>query len=320
MQAIPKTLFTFSFKVLYFILPIALLSYPLDWAISHYLRQSKTAAEGEYVTWNAIYSKKMKVELAIYGSSRAWVHVNPQILTDSLHQSTYNFGIDGLGFKAQYLRHRIFLAHNPQPTHIILCIDERSLQIEDKLYNKSQFLPYLLYNKTLYDHLNTYKGFDLSDYTLPLVRYYGQSKALNSAFWAFLKPENEYTGRIKGYQGQDKTWNNDFDKAKQAQQALTIQIDTNLIVLFNDFIQECTNKNIKLTFVYTPEYIEGQYFIKNKDAIMNFYKNKAHTHHIRFIDFSNDPLCFDKTYFYNALHLNKKGSEIFSRQLVDSLR
>ena len=262
----------------------------------------------------------MQVQLAIYGSSRAWVHVNPQILEDSLQQSTYNFGIDGLGFKMQHLRHRLFVQYNRKPAHIILCIDEHSLQKQTELYNKAQFLPYLIHNRTLNIYLSNYKGFSFPDYHYPLVRYYGQQKAINSAFSAYFNYNKNDAVRIKGYQGQDREWNDDFEQATQAQAQLTIDIDQDLVAFFDDFIEECADHDIKLTLLYTPEYIAGQHFVKNRKEIMDFYKNKAHEHHIRLIDFSNDPLCFDKTYFYNALHLNKRGSDLFSRQLVDSLR
>lgn len=59
-------------KIFLFYLPIILLSYPLDKSISNYLKQSNKCY-GEYEVWNDIYSGKINADIAIYGSSRAWV-------------------------------------------------------------------------------------------------------------------------------------------------------------------------------------------------------------------------------------------------------
>ncbi len=78
--------------------------------------------------------------------------------------------------------------------------------------------------------------------------------------------------------------------------------------------------NIKLIFVYTPEYIEGQKFVSNREQIMGLYKKFSQQHHIPFYDFSNDSISYKKKYFYKKSHLNRVGSQLFTKKLIDTLK
>jgi hypothetical protein len=75
-----------------------------------------------------------------------------------------------------------------------------------------------------------------------------------------------------------------------------------------------------LIFVYTPEYIEGQKYVSNRAQIMGLYKKYSKQYQIPFYDFSNDSISYQKKYFYNVSHLNRLGSELFTAQLIDTLK
>ena len=117
----------------------------------------------------------------------------------------------------------------------------------------------------------------------------------------------------------DREWNTDLDKAKEKQNSYQVDIDSNTIQLLEQFIQDCSFNEIELVLVYSPEHIDGQNFITNRDQIIKIFNDFSTKYSLIFLDYSNDSLCFDKKYYYNATHLNKKGSEIFSRKLVSEL-
>jgi hypothetical protein len=309
----------FAIKLLYFSLPILIIAYPLDFVMSYYLRQSNTSS-GEFEVWNDIYSSNANCDIAIYGSSRSWVHIDPQILSDSLNVKVYNFGIDGHNFWLQYLRHIEFLKHNEKPKTIILSVDVFSLQKRKDLYQLDQFLPYMLWNSYIQEYTSSYIGYNKFDYYLPLVRYSGKSNAISliNENIARDKVTNRY--RQNGFLGMDREWNADLEKAKKGQKSYEINTDSNSIVLFEKFINECKANDIELIFVYTPEYIDGQNFVANRNDIIQIYRDLSTKYSIEFYDYSNDSLCLDKKYFYNASHLNKSGAEIFSKKLASDLK
>ena len=305
-------------NILLFILLVILLAYPLDLIISNSLKNSNYAW-GEYNTWNDIYDGKIHSEIVIYGSSRAWRHIDPNLLQIKFGLSAYNLGIDGQNFWLEHLRHKTLLKFNQKPKYIIMSVDLWSLEKRTELYNAEQFLPYMLLNKDIINYTSSYKEFTSLDYYLPLIRYVGNKKAVvqsieNSIFF----PKTESL-RNKGYKGWGGVWNNDLSNAKQKMKNYEVKLDIDLIKLFDTFLFECKKKKIKVILVYTPEYVEGQSFIKNRKEILNIYENFSKKHKIPFLDYSNNEICAKKEYFYNASHLNKTGAEIFTKILINDL-
>jgi len=305
--------------LLLFITPIVLFSYSIDLFISKYLKKSNVTAIGEYSVWNDVFDGKINSDVVIYGSSRAWVHISPKILSNRLDFSIYNLGINGHNFCLQYLRHKELLKFNMKPKLIILSLDYLTLEKQKDLYNSDQFLPYMLWNNDIKEATISYNGFSFLDYQIPLVRYYGQLQSIYTANSIFINCAKNPLVRIKGYEGAKKTWNGDFDKAKLTMKNYEIKCDSVNVALFKKFLNECKSKDIKLIFVYTPEYIEGQRFIKNRTQLMGIYKKFSEQYKIPFYDYSNDSICYQKKYFYNAGHMNDKGAELFTKKFADTL-
>ena len=53
--------------------------------------------------------------------------------------------------------------------------------------------------------------------------------------------------------------------------------------------------------------------------MMTMFQNIADRNNIPFLDYSNDPICYDTSYFYNAMHLNARGADIFTAKLAHDL-
>ena len=309
----------FFTKSLCFLLPIFIIAYPIDYVMSYYLSQSNDYP-GEFEVWNDIYKSNANCDIAIYGSSRAWVHIDPKILIDSLEIDVYNFGIDGHNFWLQYLRHLEFLKHNKKPKTIILAVDVFSLQKRIDLYQPDQFLPYMLWNLNIQEYTSSYVGYNTFEYYLPLLRYSGKSNALKTIIKNIFINQPNDNFRNNGFLGMNREWNNDLDKAKENKDTYKIKLDSTSITLFEKFINECKINDIELIFVYTPEYIDGQKFVANRNDIIQIYRDMSTKYSIEFYDYSNDSLCFNKKYFYNASHLNNIGAEIFSKTLASDLK
>lgn len=310
----------FIINISLFFLPFILLAYPLDKFLSNNLRKSNLIAVKEYPVWNAIFDSKVNSDIVIYGSSRAWVHIDAPMIQDSLKIRTYNLGIDGHNFWLQNLRHRLLLKFNKKPELIIYSVDIFTLQKRGDLYNKEQFLPYMLWDKDIERSTISYNGFNIPDYYVPLLRYYGKYDHIREAFRLKLKPQNNAPTRKNGYEGQLATWNDDFDKAKVGIEKYTANLDTASVRLFEAFLKNAISQKIKVALIYTPEYIEGQEFTKNRNEIINIYKSLGIKYDIPFYDFSNDSMVYDKKYFYNAEHLNKSGAELLTKELIDTLK
>lgn len=304
----------FLIRIFYFVLPLIPLSVIADYYISENLKKGFSSG-AEFEVWNDIYNQKIKADIAIYGSSRAWVHINPEQFEKRLQKNTYNFGVDGHNFHIQYLRHREYFDFNPPPKLVILAVDEHSLSVRKDLYNKDQFLPYMLWNLDIWEFTRSYNGFSNFEFFVPLLRYNGKKELIEQS-WRNSKIKNQ---RTKGYRGIEKSWNNDLAHAKMNRPNFEIVVDSSLITLLQKFIIDLKRENIDLVFVNTPQYIEGQKFVKNRKEILSTISSIAEEHSVPLYDYSSDSISFKKENFYNSLHLNMKGSKKFTEMFLADL-
>jgi hypothetical protein len=295
-------------------------SYALDFAMSATLKKSNSYAMGEFATWNDVLNGTLNAEVIINGSSRAWVQFDPTMIQDSLGHSCYNIGIDGHAFHLQYLRHLLMLKNHPKPKVIIQSVDVWSLQKRPELYNQEQFLPYMLWNTTMAQYISQYQGYSLADYMLPLVRYYGNKDAFEKTCEIWLGKEPNAIKRIKGYEPQYKTWNSDLEKAKKNMKFFEPKIDTLTLRLFNQYLEECKKENIEVILVHAPEYIEGQKFTRNRTETLSIFVELSRKHNISYLDFSADSISSNRDLFYNAMHLNNEGAQLFTKKLIQELK
>lgn len=302
---------------MFFLVPIVLVAIGADSFISKNLRKSNT---GENPDWRDIYDGTINSDVLIYGSSRAWQIIDPQIIADSLHQSTYNLGIQAHNFWMQYLRHRLLLKYNKKPKLIIQSLDFLTFQKRLDLYDPGQFLPYMLDDTLIEKYTAGYKGYTYFDHFVPMARYYGQVLYIHRAFTLFKSKTPEAPDRVRGYAAYDMPFENVFTDGKLKIKSYQIQFDTATIKLFDSYLAECQKNNIKVVFVYVPEYVAGQRFVGNRNELFSLIDHFSRKYKVPFYDYSKDAMCSDTAWFYNSEHLNKKGSQLFSRKLAADLK
>lgn len=306
-------------QVFLFVFPILIVGYFIDILLSDTLKKSNSYT-GEFPTWNALYDGKVNSDIVICGSSRATYHFDSKMIESELKTRAFNLGIVGHSFAMQNLRNDLLLTNNKLPKLLIYSVDARTLASNKELYNPDQFLPYLFWNSKLEKTINNYDTFTWYDYKIPLIRFYGKFTALKTIFSLILHPKNNPILRIKGFKGNISIWNNDFEKAKIKLGKYKTEINKELKSDFENFIKKFQLKNIKIILIYSPEYIDGQKFIINRNESVQIFKSLAKKYNLTYLDYATDLICFDKKYFYNASHLNKTGAEFFTAKVTDTIQ
>ena len=296
-----------------------LIAYPLDLFLSKTLCKINSF-DGEFEVWNHIYNGEIDADIAVYGSSRAWGHFNTAIIEDSLQTTAYNFGINGHRFWIQYLRHLEYINHNPKPSTIIFSVESLSLESINDLFNLYQFLPYMLKNKNIYEYTNSFVGYKKHEYFVPLVRFAGKYNYTIPGIIGFMRNQQNAPMRYKGFTGHNRVWNDDLVNAMTENQSYRIKFNEDYISLFESFIVECKNSDINLILVYSPEYVDGQKYVENRDEAVSIYRNFAQKYDLVFLDFSDDEMSFNRDYFYNSTHLTREGANLFTIKLVNELK
>jgi hypothetical protein len=178
----------------------------------------------------------------------------------------------------------------------------------------------MLWNKNIFMSTSSYVGFNQLDYFVPLIRYYGKNTAKEIIVEMDEKDNCKLPTRQFGFRAQNKKWSDDFEKAKRTSEFYEASLHSESIFLFERFIEECQDKGIQLIFVYSPEFIEGQEYTKNRKDIIDIFIKYSKKYNITYLDYSKDSISYEKRYFYNATHLNADGALIFSEQFANDLQ
>lgn len=303
--------------LLFCLLPLPVL-YALQAVADSGLRKSDYPL---YSEWNDIYNGAINADLIIMGSSRAWVQISPTVLDDELKINTYNLGINAWSFPMQYARFKIYLKHNKKPKYIVHSVDLQMLSKREDLFNYQQFLPYLG-DPDIRAATKNYKGeFGPAQYYFPMFKYNGNLDLAAAGLLSYFNLVSYERTNIKGYEGQPRDWDNSFDEFKKKfPNGHTHPFDKEVAEEFKDYLNYCKDNEIKVILVFSPEYIELHSLITNRNEMISLFQSYSKEFDVPFLDYSNHPICFNKSYFYNSEHLNKEGSEIFSKILARDLQ
>ena len=262
-----------------------------------------------YMSWGDFTRGQLDADLVIMGASRAWVQYNPAILDSILHISTYNMGIDGSPLNRQICKYNIFNYYQQkQPDYIIINIDYFALEWRDG-YQREQFFPYIMKSYPR-NEIRKVEPFSKLEMYVPLYRYVKQQGI------AYYFIDNKTEVLFKGYAGQDMEWDpTAFNKID----SFHFSSDERTIKMFEKFLEDRKVEGIKILFCYAPVYEGFTKKIDNQKEMNDTYQKIADRYEIPILDYTYDAMCSDTTLFYNAMHLNKKGAEMFSEKLAYDL-
>ncbi|MCQ2347160.1 MAG: hypothetical protein MJZ92_04450 [Paludibacteraceae bacterium] len=270
-----------------------------------------------YVGWSDIYTDTTKYDLVINGNSRAWVQYSPMILDTILNINSYNLGIDGSGIDRQMVKYRKYCEHHGQPKFLIQNLEYFTMKTTNG-YEQWQFYPYFVVDRKMIRELRETEHFRWADLYIPFYRYLGINQ-IGVPFYRYLgisQFEDTVAGLYKGYQAQNIKW----DGTKIASMdTVGVEKDSIMIGKFSNFIKEQKALGTKILFVYAPIYHVASEKCYDKEIILNIYDSIATIYNVQILNYLEDEICYDSTYFYNATHMNFKGAELFSTKLAHDL-
>ena len=293
--------------------------YLFDTAITNGLRKSDMIT---YSNMTKIVNGAINADLIINGSSKAYVQVSPKILDSVLQLNSYNLGLDGTPFIPQKLQYELYEDYNKSPEIVVQIVSNGTLQETGiNLYNYIKFAPYLNIEKVS-TMTKMFKGFTFVDYHLPLLRYSGNPLEVIDGLLSLFNVHLSKAPLEKGYLVTNRVWDGSFEQFKKDnKEGINVSLDAQACALFEEYIKNCKSKNTEVIMVYPPVYHEFVPYVRDREKLIAYYTEVSEKYNVPFLDFSQDEdLTFDTKYFYNSQHLNKAGTEIFTRKLGAAIK
>lgn len=271
----------------------------------------KNAPQGDIKTFAHSITDPTE-DIFIYGSSRAVHGYDTRVFTDSLALSCFNSGREN----SNILYHTSILDEmlkKHKPKVVVLDVSARELTWRSaessKLVLASMILPYV-HSDTSFANIarqlfpeelmkaQVSKVYAYNSMVLSLAvgkRKFNKDKNLNGYV-----PINgtKITGKIPSFTDEsDQT--DSFAKQK-----------------FEQFVQLVKENNIRLYVIQSPLYVK--HF--NSTVSLDTIKSILNRYNEPFWDYGFDTAFYKKELFYDNLHLNSVGSELFSKKLVSDIK
>lgn len=266
-------------------------------------------AKGGYTYRDRYICDLLETDILVSGSSRCVRHYNPQILTDSLGGACYNSGQMGNGIILSYGRLRM-INERRKPKVIVYDLHPSF----DLLIGEDNHR-YLTWLKSHYDRDGIAEIFESIDKT---EKYKMQSKMYRyNSRWVELTMDylhkstdagNNGFGPLKGEMDPKK-----IKEVSKKESIKRYDFDPVKVEYINRMINESAGS--KLIFVVSPIWY-GMDSLKFQ-PVKELCKSKG----IPFYDFSNSPkYVHQDIYFKDGVHMNAKGADEFSRDIVEIFR
>jgi len=276
----------------------------VGYTVSYMTKHSK----GGYVGHHNYITDKTNEDILIFGSSRAIHHYNPQIITDSLGLSCYNCGQDGNGIVLFYGWWQLIKEHY-KPKVIIYDVTTSFDLLKGEANNK-----YLGWLKESYERDNIsdlFKEVDKTEQYKMLSQMYRYNSKFLQVTTDYIHPV--FVVKNNGFlpmKGEIDTMR--INKKKVKGLVRKPQFDEEKLELLNKFIDE--TDGVRLIFVASPMW----YGIPSDQ--MAPIRELCQQRQIPFFDYSNSPKYVHvNEYFKDGQHLNAKGADEFSRDLVKDI-
>ena len=249
-------------------------------------------------------------DLLILGSSVALNSINNKVLGDSLGINSFNGGGNGQTFpffltmlKASITKHT--------PKQVILCVQPSALTSEGLGNRYNIFAPYYGLNiADIDENLNNIK--EHNNIFLKSSFYKLNTIWLRIFLYHFITPnligEDGHIAKPKPpvYPEKNDAYIEKISAERKNQLA--------------EFLTLCRDNNIKVTILFTPEYVNYTNMNDKTNAI-NFVQDIAAKYDAAvYVDSQSEPFTTSPTLFYDNSHINIDGTKIYTDIVLSRLK
>ena len=233
---------------------------------------------------------------------------NPSVFQHRLNMSAYNVGRDGISVFYDLAILKCVLKQRAKI--IVLDFDGQEFRKDDQSYERlSCLLPYYHTHpeiQSIVDLRGPYERYKL------LSRIYPYNSLLFTIYAGNAEFNKKRRADFNGYVPINNVWG---DRMKADTNFLHDEIDRNKISVYESFIRDCVEANVRL-YIVSPLFVKPNYI--NKWVVLG--KAIADKYNVKFFDYSKDPYILNNPrLFADISHLNNEGATVFSQKTVDQI-
>lgn len=259
-------------------------------------------------------------DIIVLGSSHALHHLVPEIMQDSFHESTFNYGTNGQKLLFNKAIYEI-RARRSKPKMIILNVDAD--WFFDKHNQQDRMADLFPYYGSVGDVV--FDNFSRKDRFIGHLKFLSRTFPYNSTIVHVIKYKLKPQYDQRGYEPLDGVIDSlqldamlHAERERSKMKWLEPAYDSSLINLFGQFVDEINKNNIRLFVIFSPDLLKPdrtEIFMDEK--VKKICDDKT----VPTLDFSNSDVFNDqRLLFHDVSHLNDSGARIFTKMLVDSIK
>lgn len=258
-----------------------------------------------------IINGDLNKDLIVMGSSRGARNIIAKQIEDSLKIPAYNLSYPGSDIEFHEFLLRSLIKFNKKPKVILLAVDDPAelLPSESINFRFDRLYPLVKHDYIIDEMISKGKK-NIFSYAFALGRINTTNFDLKIKRFSELDTIIECGSMPISFQRKDRDFiyfenNSDYDTKKESKVKLSY---------FNQFIESCKYNNIKLYFVFSPNFVQCNEKFENR--MKSLSGNVAH-----FIHYDTSKAIYkNKFYYYDEAHLKKNGAEIFTYEIIEKLK
>lgn len=269
--------------------------------------------------YEAMLTGGMENDILIMGNSRGKSHFNPSIIDSLSHSSSFCIGIGGYPIDAQVMKYHLYREHNRKPRLIIQNVDYATVTTIDDIrhqHQSEQFFP-LVFDRKSRKELKKL-GYGFFELYVPLYRFFGYQQVIKNGLLEILGLKH-YVSRpaYKGFRAEEGAW----DGAElAAMDRHKVEMSDKGKEILESYLSACRADSIDVVLVNSPMYVGVKGKLLGLDEARAYFEQLAEEYQCIYLDFVDDyPISQDTSNFCVSVHMNPVATDVFTRELCDSL-
>jgi hypothetical protein len=254
-------------------------------------------------------------DILFVGNSRTWTQVNPFQVQQALGVRAEIIAADGQDVHFVWEKFKTYIQVNKLPSEVYLQFDPLFVFERNDLYGAYNIQTCFFGGRVDLSSLSDRKGFKWIYYFIPMAAY--KPDFLLKVIKNDTLPFGDSFEQKRGFQSRNLKWSGDWLNPER------LHIDMNRVSTYVDsFVVFAKQNQIDLYFLYPPQSdvsyrksMDTTLFLKSAGA----YRQK-HDFEMGFLNMNHSNVYSDSTLFYNHLHLNARGVDVYMRQLLNDSR